>query len=143
MKSDDIGRSVHKLSRQLKRRLDIKVAKYGVTGVQCDMIRYIYKKSKEKNVFARDIEKKFDIRRASMAGILQNMEKNELIKREDIDSDGRLKRIVLTQKALKLRKIIEKEIAKLEDKAMQNIKEDEIIKFIEIAEKKYKNLKDT
>ncbi len=142
MKSDDIGRSVHKLSRQLKRRLDIKVAKYGVTGVQCDMIRYIYKKSKEKNVFARDIEKKFDIRRASMAGILQNMEKNELIKREDIDSDGRLKRIVLTQKALKLRKIIEKEIAKLEDKAMQNIKEDEIIKFIEIAEKMSKNLED-
>ena len=142
MKSDDIGRSVHKLSRQLKRRLDIKVGKYGVTGVQCDMIRYIYKKSKEKNVFARDIEKKFDIRRASMAGILQNMEKNELIKREDIDSDGRLKRIVLTQKALKLRKIIEKEIAKLEDKAMQNIKEDEIIKFIEIAEKMSKNLED-
>ena len=77
-----------------------------------------------------------------MAGILQNMEKNELIKREDIDSDGRLKRIVLTQKALKLRKIIEKEIAKLEDKAMQNIKEDEIIKFIEIAEKMSKNLED-
>lgn len=142
MKSDDIGRSVHRLSRQLKRGLDIKVAKYGVTGVQCDMIRYIYKKSKEKNVFARDIEKKFDIRRASMAGILQNMEKNELIKREDIDSDGRLKRIVLTEKALKLRKIIEKEIAKLEDKAMQNIKEDEIIKFIEIAEKMSKNLED-
>lgn len=77
-----------------------------------------------------------------MAGILQNMEKNELIKREDIDSDGRLKRIVLTQKALKLRKIIEKEIAKLEDKAMQNIKEDEIIKFIEIAETMSKNLED-
>ena len=33
-------------------------------------------------------------------------------------------------------------IAKLEDKAMQNIKEDEIIKFIEIAEKMSKNLED-
>lgn len=142
MQNDNISRSVNILSRQLKRGLDIQVAKYGITGVQCGMIQYIYKKSKEKNVFARDIEKKFDIRRASMAGILQNMEKNDLIKREDIDSDGRLKRIVLTNKALKLRKIIEQEIENLENKAMKNIKKEDLKKFLEIAEKMSLNLEE-
>lgn len=142
MYEDKLGRRIHVLSRQLKRLLDIRVAKYGVTGVQAGMIRYINKKSKEKNVFARDIEKKFDIRRASIAGMLQNMEKKELIQRELIDSDGRLRRIILTKKALELRRKIDQEIQILEKEALQGITKEEVEKFIQTAEKISANLEE-
>ena len=94
----ELGRNVHMLSRLLKRNTDIEVTKYGITGVQSAMIGFIYEKSRKKDVFAKDIEKEFDLRRASSAGLIQNMEKNGLIKREMVGNDARLRKIVLTRK---------------------------------------------
>lgn len=98
------------------------------------------KNSLEKNVFAKDIEAKFDLRRASTTGMLQNMEKRGLIKRETIDSDGRCRRIILTRKAIELRKKLENEIQKVEEKATKGISKQEIEQFIQIAEKMSSNL---
>ena len=77
----ELGRNVHMLSRLLKRNTDIEVTKYGITGVQSAMIGFIYEETRKKDVFAKEIEKAFDLRRASSAGLIQNMEKNGLIKR--------------------------------------------------------------
>ena len=96
------------LSRLLKRNMDIQVIKYGITGVQSAMIGFIYEKSRKKDIFAKDIEKAFELRRATVAGLLQNMEKNGLITREQVGSDARLRRIMLTNKALKIRKEVTK-----------------------------------
>ena len=130
MYKDVFGKSVHMLSRQLKRKTDEYVAKYGITGVQCGMISYIYQNSQKKDIFAKDIEKKFDIRRASITGILHNMEKKGLIKREIVDNDARLRRIVLTKKALELRKEIEKAVKKVEKQALEGISKEELETFV-------------
>ena len=140
MYKDVFGKSVHMLSRQLKRKTDEYVAKYGITGVQCGMISYIYQNSQKKDIFAKDIEKKFDIRRASIAGILHNMEKKGLIKREIVDNDARLRRIVLTKKALELIKEIENAIKKVEKQALKGITKEEVETFVNIAKKMSANL---
>ena len=140
MYEDSIGNNVHILSRQLKREMDFKLTKYGITGVQSAMIGFIYEKSKEKDVFAKDIEKNFDIRRASIAGMLQNMEKNGLIKRETVGNDARLRRIVLTEKALELRKELEKGIEKVERQATEGITKEEIKMYKELTKKMSINL---
>ena len=129
MCDDTLGKGIHILSRQLKREMDFKLAKYGITGVQSAMIGFIYDESRKKDVFAKDIEKNFDIRRASIAGMLQNMEKNGLIKRETVGDDARLRRIVLTQKALKIRKEVEKNIIKVEKQAMEGLTKEEVKKY--------------
>ena len=140
MYKDVFGKSVHMLSRQLKRKTDEYVVKYGITGVQCGMIFYIYQNSQKKDIFAKDIEKKFDIRRASITGILHNMEKKGLIKREIVDNDARLKRIVLTKKALELRKEIEKAVKKVEKQALEGITKEELETFVNLAKKMSANL---
>ncbi len=140
MYEDSIGNNVHILSRQLKREMDFKLTKYGITGVQSAMIGFIYEKSKEKDVFAKDIEKNFDIRRASIAGMLQNMEKNGLIKRETIDNDARLRRIVLTDKALEIRKEVRKNIRKVEKQAVEGLTKEEIRSYVELTKKMSTNL---
>ena len=51
MYKDVFGKSVHMISRQLKRKTDEYVAKYEITGVQGEMIYYIYQNSQKKDIF--------------------------------------------------------------------------------------------
>ena len=136
----ELGRNVHMLSRLLKRNTDIEVTKYGITGVQSAMIGFIYEQSRKKDVFAKDIEKAFDLRRASSAGLIQNMERNALIKREMVGNDARLKKIVLTEKALELRKKLDKSIKNMEKKMQDGLTKEEVEKYIELTKKMAKNL---
>jgi len=136
----ELGRNVHMLSRLLKRNTDIEVTKYGITGVQSAMIGFIYEKSRKKDVFAKDIEKEFDLRRASSAGLIQNMEKNGLIKREMVGNDARLRKIVLTEKALELRKKLDKSIKNMEKKMQEGLTKEEVEKYLELTKKMAKNL---
>ena len=136
----ELGRNVHMLSRLLKRNTDIEVAKYGLTGVQSVIMGFIYEKSRKKDVFAKDIEKAFDLRRASSAGLIQNMERNGLIKREMVGNDARLKKIVLTEKALELRKKLDKSIKNMEKKMQDGLTKEEVEKYLELTKKMAKNL---
>ena len=136
----ELGRNVHMLSRLLKRNTDIEVTKYGITGVQSAMIGFIYEETRKKDVFAKDIEKAFDLRRASSAGLIQNMERNGLIKREMVGNDARLKKIVLTEKALELRKKLDKSIKNMEKKMQDGLTKEEVEKYIELTKKMAKNL---
>ena len=136
----ELGRNVHMLSRLLKRNTDIEVTKYGITGVQSAMIGFIYEETRKKDVFAKDIEKAFDLRRASSAGLIQNMEKNGLIKREMVGNDARLKKIVLTEKALELRRKLDKSIKNMEKKMQEGLTKEEVKKYLELTKKLAKNL---
>lgn len=136
----ELGRNVHMLSRLLKRNTDIEVTKYGITGVQSAMIGFIYEETRKKDVFAKDIEKAFDLRRASSAGLIQNMEKNGLIKREMVGNDARLKKIVLTEKALELRRKLDKSIKDMEKKMQEGLTKEEVEKYLELTKKMAKNL---
>lgn len=136
----ELGRNIHMLSRLLKRNTDIEVIKYGITGVQSAMIGFIYEESIKKDIFAKDIEKVFDLRRASSAGILRNMERKGLIKREMIGTDARLRKILLTKKALELRKKLDKSIKNMEKKMQAELTNEEIKKYLELTKKMAKNL---
>ena len=59
MGKNEIGKYIQIVSRQLKRNMDETLSKYNVTGVQSMLIGYIYKKSKQGEVFAKDIEEEF------------------------------------------------------------------------------------
>lgn len=138
IEEQDIGRSIHILSRLIKRRIDEAVSKYNVTSVQCAVMEFI--SHKEGDVFAKDIESKFSMRRATVAEILSLMEKNGLIKRLEYKEDGRLKKLILTQKALKIKKDINKEIEKFEIEIKQGFSEKELQEFVKLINKMSSNL---
>lgn len=136
----DVGKYLQMLSRQIKRRMDKSVSEYEITGKQVSILLYIYEESKKKDVYAKDIEVAFDMRRASVTGILQLMEKNGIIKREENNQDARLKKLILTTKAKEARNKLKKEIIQVEKILTKDISKKDLETFITIMQKMSFNL---
>ena len=136
----EVGRKVEMLSRQIRRKVDESISSQDLTAKQAMILLVIYDLSKVKDVYAKDIEDAFDMRRATVTGILQLMEKNGIIVREENNVDGRLKRIRLTQKAINLRLKMKKNIQKVESNLLSDLSKEEIETFLKIMEKMSHNL---
>lgn len=88
-----------------------------------------------KYTYQKDIEEKFNIRRSTATGIINSMEKNNLIKRMPDDRDSRLKRLVPTEKALEIHKSIEKKLMEFDSDLRNGITKEELNSFFNILEK--------
>lgn len=139
-KKVEVGRKIEMLSRQIRRKVDESISSQDLTAKQGMILLVIYDLSKVKDVYAKDIEDAFDMRRATVTGILQLMEKNGIIVREENNIDGRLKRIRLTQKAINLRLKMKKNIQKVESNLLSDLSKEEIETFLKIMEKMSHNL---
>lgn len=139
-KEYEIGAQIHMLSRKIKRKLDETFVSYGITGVQAIMLKFINDKSREGKVYAKDIESEFDMRRATIAGILQLLEQNQLITRKAEGSDARLKEITITKKALEIINNVDSSIAELEKRLEKNMSKEERENFLKTLDKLSKNL---
>ena len=95
----DCGMWINILSHKIKKRMNTNMQSLGLTGVQSRVMHYILVKSADGPVFQRDVEAVFGLSRSTATGILQSMEKNDLILRERVASDARLKSLIPTQKA--------------------------------------------
>ena len=143
MEKHEIGKYIQIVSRQLKRNMDETLSKYNVTGVQSMVIGYIYKKSKKGEVFAKDIEEEFDMRKATVAGIIQLMETNGLIERKAKEDDCRLKSIVLTPKALEIKTVVKKQIDIEEKNIVNEMTKEEQKQFLELLKRASSNLENS
>lgn len=132
-----IGFRVRTLSVAMKRAVDaFKARGHGekCTGTHGWVIGYLYE-NRHKDVFQRDIEKQFSVRRPTMTAILQLMEKNGLILREKCETDARLKRIKLTPQAKRVHEQHERDIEAFENYIREGVSEDELKTFFEVLEK--------
>ena len=109
------------------------------TGVHGWAIRYFYD-NLDKDIFQRDFEARFSIRRSTATNMLKLMEKNGLITRESVTYDARLKKIVLTKKAIDIHKKAIKNIEKIENTLKKGITEEELNAFYGVVDKIKANL---
>ncbi len=121
----NLGGLIHKVAHKMKREIDHANQKLGVSGVQGRIIGYVRCESKNRDVFQKDIEEHFELRGSSVTSTLQNLEKMGFIVRESIPTDQRLKRIVLTKKALDIHNQIIKNIEQVEKEAFSSINKEE------------------
>ena len=98
-RENHVGRMIHMLSHQLKRRGAVPEMETGLTPMQKHILTFILFETMERDLYQRDIEEEFRIRRSTASGILKLMEKNGFIYRKSVARDARLKQIVLTEKA--------------------------------------------
>lgn len=103
------------------------------------IIGYIFNRKNE-DVFQKDIETNFGIRRSTVTKILQLMESNGLIKRTAVISDARLKKITLTDKAIAMHEHFRKEIDRFEAAISEGLTKEETEVFFRAADKIYNNL---
>lgn len=131
--SRHIGRLVKQLSRRIERQFPCPPTN-DVTLQHGRVIGYLWH-NREKDVYQRDIEKEFGIRRSTATRQLQLMESNGFIVREQVMSDARLKKIVLTQKAVEMEEKIHKVIDSFEDELAQAFTPDEEEEFRRLVAK--------
>ena len=92
---------LHKVDNQIKRKIDQVALKHDLTGIQAFFLKCIHDKSSEGDLFQRDLEKMFDIRRSSVSTMISCVEKKGYIKRVSIPTDKRVNKIILTEEGMK------------------------------------------
>lgn len=136
-----VGRQIHILSHQLKRRRMLcEQGDSELTTMQRSVLNYILLSSMMRDVYQKDIEKEFDVRRSTATGILQLMEKNGLVYREGVPQDARLKRIVPTEKAIAMRESVIENICETEDILAMDINPEEYEICIRVLKQMSENL---
>ena len=134
---EDLGFQIRTLSHLVKRMVD-QTAFSGKdahpTGVQGWILGYLYT-NQDKDVFQRDIQQQFSIRRSTVTGILQLMEKNGLITRSSVDRDARLKKLELTPYAIELHERVGRSIRQVETSLAESLSPEEKQEFIRLCEK--------
>ena len=133
---------LHRSSRLVKRYMDNDASKMYVekmTGTHGWAIGFFFN-NRDKDIFQKDFEQEFNIRRSTASNILSLIEKNGLIKRESVPYDARLKKITLTQKALDVQSVVDDAFERLEDKLRKDISEEDLQVFFRVIDKINSNL---
>lgn len=137
-----VGYEIKTLDNLITRKILETAKKEGypaLTTVQIRIMRYLFM-NRDKEVYQRDIEKKFVVRRSTASGILNTMEKNEMLERVPSDLDLRLKRVVLTDKYIDRIELLEKLIEKFQDELLVGITDAELNTFFSVVDKMKDNL---
>lgn len=136
----DVGRLINMISHQLKRQMKTHRDEDHLTNMQKLVLHSIMFESLEHDVYQKDLEKQFEIRRSTATGILQLLEKNGFICREQEKKDARMKRILPTEKAIGLRKEILGNIRDMEHVLRKDIPEEDVQVCLRVLEKMSANL---
>lgn len=141
MEKKRIGFELKKITTRMKRILDLQCAdsREPITGVQGWIVAYVCN-NPDRDVFQRDIEEMFRIRRSTATGILNGMQAAGLIFRRAVDYDARLKKIVPTEKAVILHEKAKKALDEFESNLKKNIPEDKLAVFFEVLARIGRNL---
>lgn len=136
-----VGFEVHNLSNRIRRTCQNSLGRKddALTPVHDFVLDYLCA-HRYQDVFQRDVEEHLCVRRSTVSRILQLMEKNGLIVRESVPQDGRLKKITLTDKALRLHKSVEQARAELEIRVTQGISSADMEVFFRVLGQMQRNL---
>lgn len=138
-----VGKTIKVLSNRIMREMEngpLQEEHRRITGMQRWMLGYLNRQPEGTEIFQRDVEKEFNIRRSTASGILRLMEKNGLIERRSVESDARLKRIVVTERARNFHRMVEEEIVRMEGVLTRGLSDGERAEFFRITDRISENL---
>lgn len=122
------GRLVRMLNHQLKRnqKPEEAVKDDELTPMQRHILNYILLETLHRDIYQKNLEEEFQVRKSTVSGILKLIEKNGFIYRESVKEDARLKRILPTKKAEALRPSILEHIHETEIRMTEGVSEQDL-----------------
>lgn len=134
-----IGMEIRVLSKYMGRYLD------DIHGIDCMLsgpqgLILIYLCENDEEVYQKDIEKYFNIRRSTVTGLLNSLEKNGYITKEPVENDKRMKKIKATEHAYSTVEKIDNHVIQLEKIMLDGIDEKEVKQFRNTISKMTLNL---
>ena len=118
------GALLNQSARVIRRALDARISGVNpdLSGVRGMVLGDIVRATRNgRDVYQRDIEQWFNIRRSSVTALLQGMEQDGFITRCAVEKDARLKRLVATDKGRACHAEIEASIAQFESDLQKGI----------------------
>ncbi len=143
MEDKNIFNSIKELEKGIVRKImsetshDEMFSKPSIAQMQ--IIKYILKHD-GKTIYQRDLEEVFNLRRATISGILKTMEKNNVIIRVCDPNDARGKIVILSDDAKKFFKEKETLFKKLETVLKKDISKEELEIFYKVILKMRDNI---
>ena len=110
-----------------------------VTGTHGWIIAFLSCKKGE-DVFQKDVEREFDVTRATASKVIDLMEQKGLVRRERVSHDARLRKLVLTQKAEAISALVETDRNLLEETLIRGFNEEEKTQLCEFIMRMKTNL---
>lgn len=132
------ARAVGRLSNKLRRKLDMLSSRGEFSGSQGRALHFLLAQTED--VFQKDLEEEYGIRPSTATELLKQMERNGLIVREPVDYDNRLKKIVVTDKALMFQSQVMEDLTALEDQIVNGISKADLEVFFRVIGKMSDNL---
>lgn len=132
------GHDISKLSNKIRRKMDAFSTKESFSGSQGRVLHFLLAQTED--VFQKDIEEEYSLRPPTATALLKKMEENGLIFRESLPNDGRMKKIVVTEKALQYKDIVMSDITQLEYELTTDISESDMDIFFKVVEKMLNNI---
>lgn len=137
----DTSHKIKVLSHLLRREFESSEARLhleSLSGSHGYLIGYIA--SAEGDVFQKDIEARFSIRRSTASRAVGFLEENGIITRESVPYDARLKKLVLTPRGWEIHHAVVSTLAAIDGKLTDGIGEEELAAFCATLEKMRANL---
>lgn len=129
-----VGRDIKRVSNCIRRAFTLRckdVCGDDITTSNCWLLMYLYDHSSE-DIFQKDIEEKFSIRRSTSSSIISLLEKKGYIERVSVERDARLRKLVLTDKALDICDVVHKRTLEFEESLIEGISDEEIELFYNV-----------
>ncbi|MBO5110579.1 MAG: MarR family transcriptional regulator [Clostridia bacterium] len=92
------------------------------------------------DVFQRDVETHFSVRRSTASLMVRALEEKGLIRREAVNSDARLKKLTLTEAGHRVHQVVDAALERIDRRATAGIPEEELEAFRRTLEKMRANL---
>ena len=133
-KEQHVGAEVKQISNLIHRRLLSKQSSEEdtVAGSGGWILGYLDRHS-DCDVFQRDLEEKFCMRRATVSKMIQLMEQKGWIERRSVAHDARLKKLILTEKGRARNRELIAEFDQLEEEMTADIPQEKLDTFFEVC----------
>ena len=103
----DVGFMITNISYGIRQYFEKLFADYDVTYPQARVLTRLFSKLGKGDVNQRDLEYALGIKASSVSSLVRNLEQKGLIRSERVPQDTRNKRILLTEKGMQLRDMLE------------------------------------
>lgn len=129
----------------IHRKMGIELSKHDLgdmKGPQSMALGYLIVASEQGEVFAKDLEKFMKIRKSTASELVSRLIKNGYVTTERSKKDGRLKRLIVTEKGIEAHSKIHNIMIEVEEELTRGFSEDQVKVFEKMLMKTIKNMQD-
>lgn len=133
---------IHRTAHMMTRKLEGRVKARGIDEVTLThgwIIRFLYE-NKDKDIYQKDIEKYFLVGRSTVASSIKLMERKGLVRREFVECDARLKKVLLTEKGIRTHETIEAMIEELNSDLLAGVEKKDAEIFLKVIRRIKENV---